>query len=55
MFISLYPWLSVCVMQYGHGVWVWNSMTYKSRAKHPGQVVHIHLGVHAFRDSGRKE
>lgn len=52
---SLYPWLSVCVIQDGHGVRVGNSMTYKSRAKHPGQVVHTHLGVHTLRDPGTRE
>lgn len=51
---SLYPWLSACVMQDGHRVWVGNSMTHKSRAKHPGQVVHIHLSVHTLRDPGKR-
>ncbi len=30
-------------------------MTHKSRAKHPGQVVHIHLGSHTLRDPGKRE
>lgn len=52
---SLYPWLSVCVMQDGHRVWVGNSVTHKSRAKHPGQVVHVHLSLHTLRDPGKRE
>lgn len=39
-------------MQDGHRVWVGNSMTHKSRAKHSGQVVHIHLGIHTLRNTG---
>ncbi|TNN35277.1 hypothetical protein EYF80_054562 [Liparis tanakae] len=50
---SLYPWLSAGVVQDGHGVGVGHRVTHQSRAEHPGQVVHVHLGVHTLRDPGR--
>lgn len=54
VFYSLYPWLSVCVMQDGHGVRVRDSMTYKSGAKHPGQVVYVHLVFYTLRHPGKR-
>lgn len=54
-FYSLYPWLSVGVMQDGHGIWVRDSMTYKSGAKDSGQVVYVHLVFHTLRHPGKRE
>jgi len=51
--VSVYPWLSAGVVQDGHGVRVGHRVTHQSRAEHPGQVVHVHLGVHTQRDPGR--
>lgn len=53
---SLYPWLSVRVVQDGHWLWVWHSVTHEGWAKHPGQVVHIHLSIYTLRHPvGRNE
>lgn len=52
--MSNYFWLPFCVLQDGHGFWVWHSMTHNCGPEHTSQIVAVHLCVVALCHSENK-